>query len=35
MAMEKERTPLKAIRSTIDEKYGPIGLPTETPYPPG
>jgi hypothetical protein len=27
--------PLKAIRSAIDEKYGPIGLPTPTPEPPG
>jgi hypothetical protein len=34
MAMEREGKPLKAIRSAIDEKYGPIGLSTPTPQPP-
>jgi hypothetical protein len=35
MAMQAEGKPLKVIRSAIDEKYGPIGLPTPTPEPPG
>jgi hypothetical protein len=35
MAMEREGKPLKAIRSAIDEKYGPMGLPTPTQKPPG
>jgi hypothetical protein len=34
MAMQAEGKPLKAIRTTIDEKYGPRGLPTPTPQPP-
>jgi hypothetical protein len=35
MAMQAEGKPLKAIRTTIDEKYGTTGLPTPTPEPPG
>jgi hypothetical protein len=35
MEMQAEGKPLKAIRSAIDEKYSPIGLPTPTPQPPG
>jgi hypothetical protein len=35
MALEAEDKPLKAIRTAIDEKYGPMGLPTPTPQPPG
>jgi hypothetical protein len=35
MAMQAEGKPLKTIRTAIDEKYGPAGLPTPTPMPPG
>jgi hypothetical protein len=35
MAMQAEGKSLKAIRTAIDEKYGPTGLPTPTPMPPG
>jgi hypothetical protein len=35
MAMQTEGQSLRAIRAAIDEKYGPMGLPTPTPQPPG
>jgi hypothetical protein len=35
MAMQAEGKSLQAIRTAIDEKYGPIGLPTPTPQPSG
>ena len=35
MAMQAEGKPLKAICTAIDAKYGPRGLPTPTPLPPG
>jgi hypothetical protein len=34
MAMQADGKPLKAIRSAIDEKYGPMELPTPTPRSP-
>jgi hypothetical protein len=35
MVMQAEGKPLKAIRTVIDETYGPTGLPTPTLQPPG
>jgi hypothetical protein len=35
MAMQADGKSLKAIRAAIDEQYGPKGLPTPTPQPPG
>jgi len=32
--MQADGKPLKAVRTAIDQKYGPIGLPTPTPQPP-
>jgi hypothetical protein len=34
MAMQMEGQSLQAMRQAIDEKYGPMGLPTPTPQPP-
>lgn len=33
-ALMKQRVPLRQARERIDAKWGPVGPPTRTPYPP-
>jgi len=35
ITMRKEGVPLKAIRATIDQRWGDRGPSTKTPLPPG